>query len=303
MPAAIIDYFPLSNKSFLRYGLWKTQAQNCLGTVIILADYGDQLEDRKGLITQICARNFDVASFDWFAQETPQAEKSGILPAPMSDFRVVLQNWKEIFLSFFLTRLPSPFYGLGMGAGALLGLAAHSVFQSQMRRMLLVSPLLAPHGREAGGLFHVFSRFMGDLGLEGWRTNKPLVETVPQLDPITMARQAKSGYVRQYYPTLGCYQGLLDAAQFVLSSETREKISIPLLCVLSSTDKISKALLARQFCNNLRCASAITLRHADRFPFEGDAAHTRQFWRAFDVFIPGTGAPDPNRSLENGLII
>jgi len=53
----------------------------------------------------------------------------------------------------------------------------------------------------------------------------------------------------------------------------------------------------------LRCAAAITLHHAKRLPFEGDTAHTRQFWRAVDAFIPGTGAPDPDRSLEDGLVL
>jgi len=303
MPTVIIDYFPLSNKSFLRYGLWKPSTQNHLGTIVIFADYGDRLEDRDEIAKKICARGFNVASFDWFTQTSSQAASVSMLPAPMSDFRVVLQNWQDIFLNFFLTRLPPPFYGLGLGAGALLGMAAHSLLQSQMRRMLLVSPTLAPHGREAGGIFHAFSRFMSDLGLEGWRTNKPLVEQVAQLDPIIMARRAQSGHERQRYPTLGCYQGLLDAAQFILSPGYREKLSVPLLCILSSKDKISSAARTRQFCQTLRSASAITLRHADRFPFEGDAAHRKQFWRVFDAFIPGTGAPNPDRSLEDGLVL
>jgi len=303
MQADTIDDFPLSSKKFLRYGLWRSQAEACLGSILILPDYGGKLEDIAALVTQLTRRGFSIASFDWFTQSLPQPEHGDILPAPMRDFRDFTHNLKEIFLGGFLPRLPAPFYGFGIGSGALMALAAHAALQSQIRRLFLVSPLFAPHGHKPGGFFHTFSRFMADMGLEGWRTNKPLVENVPSPDPISLIKQARSGRGTYPYPTLGCYQGLLDAAAWVLSPYFREKMTIPLLCLLSSQDKMSDPMRARQFCEDLRCAQAITLRHSERLPFEGDMPYVRQFWSAFDAFIPGTGAPSPDRSLEDGLVI
>jgi len=304
----IIDYFLLSNRRFLRYGLWRPQSPLNLGTVVILPDYGSHIEDIAPLATMLKSRGFYVAAFEWLMRESsPENDHlscdNHILPAPLEDFRDCLKFLKEIFSSLFLTRLPAPFYGFGMGMGAVLGLAAHAILQSQLRRFLLVSPLFAPHGHKPNGPFHRYTRLMNDLGLAGWRTNRPIVENVPQFDAITMARQNHTGTARQLYPTLGCYQGLLDATQLIFSPDYREKITIPLLCILSSSDRISTPGFARQFFEDLRCGAAITLRHSARFPFDGDTPHSRQFWRAFDAFIPGTGAPAPDRSLEDGLVI
>jgi len=308
MRADTIDDFPLPCKKFLRYGLWRPQTEFCLGSVLVLADYGHKLEDMAQLATQLTGRGFYVVTFEWFPHDqTPHGQRQDQilhdLPAPLADFRVCVQNLKDIFFRLFLTQLPPPFYGFGIGLGALFGLAANNVLRSQMRRMMLVSPLMAPNGHKAGGLFHQYSRFMSDLGLAGWRTNQPIVEHIAPTDPLTMARQAANNLNRHFYPTLGCYQGMLDAAQLILSPRYREEISIPFLCVLSSTDQLSSAALARQFCESLRCAAAITLHHAERFPFDDLTAHGRQFWRAFDAFIPGTGAPNPDRSLEDGIIL
>jgi len=303
MCATTIDDFPLSSKKFLRYGLWKPLAGPCQGSVIILSDYGNRLEDVASLAMQLNQRGFHVANFEWIPYSLPQDHSTGVYPALTDDFRAPLKNVQQIFSSTFLIHMPAPFYVFGIGMGAVFGLAAHHILQTQVRRMVLVSPLFAPYGHQAGGLFHRYARFMADLGLGGWRTNQPIADKIAQLDPITMARQARAGHRQNLYPTLGSYQALLDAAQWVLSSEFREKISIPLLCMLSSSDSLSEARLARQFCDSLRCAAAITLRHAKRLPFEGDTHHARQFWRAVDAFIPGTGAPDPDRSLEDGLVL
>jgi len=286
MNSGTIDDFALTSKKFLRYGLWKPQVQNGLGSVLILPDYGVRIEDMADLIARLNARGFCAATFEWFARDDAQGHFEHDLPAPMDDFRLNLQNLRAIFAELFLPSLPAPFYGLGIGLGGVLGLAAHPILQSQMRRMVLVSPLFAPFGHKAGGLFHTLARFMGDLGLSGWRTNQPLFAAYPHI-----------------YPTLGCYQGMLDAAQLVLSPAWRDKISIPLLCVLSQADRLSDPAVARHFCENLRSASAITLHHSNRLSFEGDTPQAQQFWRGFDAFIPGTGAPDPERSLEEGLLL
>jgi len=306
MAPCFIDDFPLSRKKFLRYGLWQRQIQNCLGTIIIFNDYGQPFEAAASLAVPLTERGFHVATFDWFPHHQSENFQNHIhssLPEPISDFRLNTQNMKEIFSQIFLPRLPAPFYSIGIGAGALFALAAHHVLQSQIRRMLLISPSLAPHGYKADGIFHHYIRLMNDMGLGGWRTNKPLTEIIDHIDPISMAQRAKVSHLPHLYPTLGCYQGLLDAAQLILSPDYREEITIPLLCIHSSTDPISKAIHTHQFCDRLRCAAAITLRHASRLPFEHDTAHRHQFWSAFDAFIPGTGAPDPQRSLEDGVIL
>jgi len=301
MCADIIDYFPLSNKHFLRYGIWRVQHRDSLGTVLLLADYGCRIEEMAILAESLVRRGFCVVTFEWFTRSFPHAHFSGMLPALSTDFRLSLQNLKEIFSGFFLIHSPPPFYGMGVGFGGVFGLAAHAILRSQIRRFVLVSPLFAPHGHKAGGIFHAFSRFMGDVGLSGWRTNRPVAENRLNLDPIFMARGAQSGEISYIYPTLGCYHCMLDAAQLVFSPSWYEKISFPLLCILSTTDTFSDVGVAQQFCEKLRGAASITLRHGARFPFENDTPQARQFWRAFDAFIPGTGAPAPERSLEDGL--
>jgi len=303
MCVLIIDDFALSSKQSLRYGMWKPQQQSGLGTVLILADYGARIEDMTDLAAQLTKRGFCVATFEWFVRSVPLAPHANALPAPMSDFRLLLQHLRDIFSHLFLTSLPAPFYGFGIGLGSVLGLAAHPILQSQMRRMVLISPLFAPHGHKAGGIFHELTRLMSDLGLAGWRTNQPLSEASPNPDPITATKHSRAGTAASIYPTLGCYQGMLDAAQLVLSPSWRDKISLPFLCILSSTDSTSSAATARHFCENLRQGAALTLRHAKRLPFDGDTQQAQQFWRAYDAFIPGTGAPAPNRSLEDGLSI
>jgi len=298
-----IDYFPLKNKYFLRYGLWQEQTKPCLGSVIILQDYGTKLEDIASLVCALRSRQFHVASFEWAPHTAPHKQVAHSALISNHDFRLPLQNLQEIFSKLFLVDLPPPFYVFGIGMGGVLSLAAHHILQSQVRRMVLISPLFAPHGHKVNGLFHHYTRFMSDLGLGGWRTNQPITDELTPLDPIIMARQNLAGNGKNLYPTVGFYQAMLDAASLVLSHEFREKISIPLLCMLSRADRLSQARLAQQFCESLRCAAAITLRHPKRLPFEGNSTHTRQFWRAVDAFIPGTGAPAPDRSLEDGLII
>jgi len=347
-----IDYFPVrGGKGYLRYAI-TPRCGATHGTVLLLIDHGETIEDYAQTIIELQQRKFHIAIFDWFGQGGSSREecdalkhfraKSGhrfclrqnavqnkelerstepsevkialekstetsevkiALGGHISDFRDLLGDLSEIFVQHFLPDLPAPFYVLGHGMGGLLALAAHDILKSQIRRMILTSPLLQPAYHPAGGSFHIFARLMSDLGMGLWRTNTKLTHKHYNHDPITLTRLMRSQNPRRPtgYPTLATYATLLDAAQIILSPTNYDRFSMPTLFVLAQHDPISSPHVTRLLAQNLRVGAHLILRGASRDILHGNSRYQKQFWRIFDRFIPGTGAPHPSISLEEGL--
>jgi len=270
-----IGHFPVrGGGGRLRYGI-TPRCDASHGTVLLLMDHGETIEDYDKTIRQLQQRRLHVVIFDWFGQGGSSREKCDNLGGHIGDFRDLLDDLSEIFVQHFLPDFPAPFYVLGSGMGGLLALAAHDMLKSQIRRMILTSPLLQPAGHPAGGSFHTFARLMSDLGMGLWRTDTKLTQKQHHHDPITLTRLMRSQNPLRPtgYPTLATYATFLDAAQIVLSPINHDKMSIPTLFVLSQNDPISPPDTARLFAQNLRIGAYLTLRGASRDILHGHLPH------------------------------
>jgi len=299
-----IGHFSVRNGAWLRYAT-TPRCPSSRGTVLILIDHGESIEQYRNVICQLQQRRFSSAIFDWFGQGGSDREHKDKIGGHISDFRDCLADLSDIFFAHFLPSMPAPFYVLSSGMGGLFAFAAHNILKSQIRRLMVISPLLQPMGHPAGGRFHRYARLMSDLGFGLCRTNTRFSEQPQCRDPIELTRLMRSQKPDRPigYPTLGLYATMLDAAQYVLSPPSRATMSIPTLCILSDLDNISPPAVTRHFMQDLRSGSHLILRGAPREILRAPSRFQRQFWSVFDAFIPGSGAPSPERSLEEGLAL
>lgn len=303
VPKPIIDLFPVNDNRVLRYAVMPTDAV-VQGSVILLQEHGDYIEDYSNLMSMLSARGFYSATFDWFGQGGSGREKKDQSGGHISDFRACIKDLNAMFEMVFLPDLPGPFYILGSGMGGLIALAANDSLQNQIRRMVVVSPLLQPLGRCPGGAYHYYSRFMSDIGLSLMRTNRKITQKQRETDPIRIARKTFDRRLTSDigHPTLGWFATMLDAAGYVCSPDYFEHMLIPTLFLVSNHDKTSNPAITRKLAEHTRMGAGVTLTDASYTMVQNKRIWSNQFWSAFDAFIPGTGAPEPGRSLESDFI-
>jgi len=249
------------------------------GTIIILQDWGVPFDQDPALLAALAARGFHTVSYDWYRQGSPL--KSSVKAAGAASYAC---RFNQAALGCFLRHVllpdyPAPFYVLAQGLGGLFALAAHDILSGAVRRMILVAIPMSIDRHTPNSLYH-FGIKAASLFT---RTHKKRKEVAQN--------------------SLAYKANLLDHAAAVLSGAYRKNMIIPCLILSAARDTAANITQARQLAEKLRLADNLIIPAASPALLQESAYQRRQFWAAFDAFIPGSDSSLAQHSLEHAALL
>jgi len=278
-----ISHFPIGKGLYLRYGFCCTDKKHNQGTVIVLPDWDSPLAANDTLVAALHSRGFHMVTYDWHQHGQAERDDNGSGPC---DFRFNTGNLDIFFQTVVLPDFPGPFYVLAMRMGGLFALKAHDILHDQIQRMAILSPILETHGHRANSFYHHYMRIRSLMRPSHGKNSKN-----SGADSISTRR------VPQWY------RMALDAAADVLSPGYSDHMKLPTLFIISTCDTMSNPRLTKEFSKKLRLAESVTIHGAHHDILHDRHCYRKQFWQAFDAFIPGSGTPVFNHLLEDNAII
>lgn len=293
-----INHFPVEKRRFMRYAAQRSPTIPSKGTIILLSEWGTPIEANTKIISALNKRGFHVIIYDWYTQGTSKPELDSRYE---TDFRFNPKNLSTLFHTVILPDFPCPFYVFAQSTGGLFALTAHDFLRNLVHRMLIVSPLLEAQGHRVNGLYHQYMRMRALFSLKA----RPPKNNLKQTDlPLTEDTEQDTGYVQQTARlTPQWYKTILNAAAYILSPTYCEHMVLPTLFVISTREQFSDPRITRELTSRLRMAESITISGAKHDILNDSTCYRNQFWKAFDTFIPGTGAPTFDNLMENRSLL
>ncbi|MDJ0448134.1 alpha/beta hydrolase [Methylocystis sp. JR02] len=272
------------------------------GTVAVFQGHNEFIEKYFETIENLRKRGFDVVALDWRGQAGSERELADPRKGHVDDFSQY-QRDLDVFVAQVLRPRPQPWFALAhsMGGAIMLDLAHSS--RPPFERMALIAPMVDlanlafPRGARwladtldmlgLGGQFIPFGggRNYLELAFEG---NKLTT------DPVRFARNARIIAAAPQLvigdPTIGWVNAAFRLMKRFEAPEFARAIRTPTLIFEAGREKIVSNAAMERFTQNLDTGALLTIAGAKHEILMERDELRGQFWRAFDAFIPGSGA-------------
>ncbi len=305
-PHAVTGTFTARDGKQLRYARFAASARPLRGTVVILPGRNESIEKYFETISDLSQRGFGTAIFDLRGQGGSDRLVRNPRRGHVTDFQDYVGDIEPFFQDIVLPDCRGPYYLIGHSTGALVALLAAPGLTNRVQRMMLLSPLL---GLSATGLSmrstHRLCSALHAVGLGQLTMARggvaPFQDNTLTSDP---ERYARNLAIHQDHPELGidgptatwvravCHA--LDTAQ---SERFLATVTIPILVVSASADRVVDTRATERYVRRLRTASLLTIQGAQHELLQERDIFREQLLAAFDAFIPGS-APDPFSRAE-----
>lgn len=297
----VADYATAKDGCKLRYAIFRAQRRPVLGTVIVLHGRNECIEKYGETISDITARGFDVATFDWRGQGRSTRLIKNPLLGYVDDFEQYADDLDFMFSEYFLAETRAPFYILAHSAGALIALLAAPRMVNRIRRMVLSAPFLAlGDDAPSSGLMLPVTHIAAFFGLGTMPMNRkmggmaavPFERNILTTDPVRYRRNQeicdpKNG-LGLGPPTVTWLKAALDAQEKIKDPDHMAMIHIPTLMLNAGADRIVAGSAIDDYANRIRSGALITIDGARHELMQEADRYREQFFAAFDAFIPGT---------------
>ncbi len=284
----------------LRFARWPPPPGR-KGTVVILPGRTEFIEKYYETVRDLRARGFAVAVLDWRGQGFSDRALGDRQKGHVTDFYQYGIDLDTFMEQIVLPDCPPPLFALGhsMG-GAILIRAAHDG-RRWFDRSVLCAPMIGLDGGRFGGLASGFVRTLRLLGRGSayvpffkapYPTRENFIGNVLTSDPVRYARTAA---VLEAEPALGL--GGPTIAWGVAALRAMERFSVPsypagirqpILMIAAGHDQVVSTSSIESFALNLLAGAHIILAGARHEILQEQDQYRRQFWAAFDAFVPGT---------------
>ncbi|OPB31576.1 serine aminopeptidase domain-containing protein [Bartonella sp. AR 15-3] len=269
------SYFKITNGRQIHFAITNSAIEKAKGTVIILKNYADTLEEYFLAMNEISQRGFYSTIFDWFDQEKKQFNKQKWYRHNYFNINNYINNLYEFLKTIIYPNYPPPYYMLTYGMGGLIALNGLSLINHQFNRMLCVSPLFAPLGNKTNSFQHKITQFFSDIGL-GF---------LPIKDGKKLNRENTQSNLSFNSTTSQCLSSTLNAIDAMKTNIFHGKLQIPTLFILANQNNITNNIEVRQLCRSTRLTESITIIGAELDTIMHEEYYSKQFWAAFDSFI------------------
>lgn len=159
------SYLKIATDRKIRFAITHPEMEKAKGTVVILESYANALEKYFLTMDGISNRGFYTAIFDWFGREGSQSGKRKQIRNNYFDINNDIKDLDVFLKNIVYPYCPPPYYMLAYGMGGLIALSGLDLINHKFKRMLCISPLLAPFGNQTNGFQHKLTQLLSDIGL------------------------------------------------------------------------------------------------------------------------------------------
>ncbi|WP_375677160.1 serine aminopeptidase domain-containing protein [Bartonella sp. AP88XZML] len=270
----------------IRFAITYPEVKKSKGTIVILKSYANTLEKYFLLINEISKRGFHTAIFDCFDQKKISFKIRKQRRYHCFDINNDINDLYKFLKNIVYPNCPPPYSMLTYGIGGLIALSGLDLINHQFNRLLCVSPLFAPFGNKTNSFQHKLTQFLSDIGLgfisvnDGKKLNK------------TKQKNIQLGHIHKVPlpsikpPTSQWMASVFNAIDSMKRNVLHGNLRIPTLFILANQNNIANNIEVRQLCQHTRLTESITITGAELDTIMVNEDYKKQFWAAFDAFIP-----------------
>ncbi|WP_212112369.1 serine aminopeptidase domain-containing protein [Bartonella queenslandensis] len=256
------------------------------GTIVILENDANTLETYFLAINEISQRGFHTAIFDWFDQKKTSFKTRKKSRKYYFDINNDINDLHEFLKNIVYPNCPPPYSILAYGIGGLIALSGLDIINHQFSRLLCVSPVFAPFGNKTNGFQHKLTQFLSDIGL-GFipaKDGKKFKKIPPKNMQLRPMDQGSSPFTKP--PTSRWIASVFNVIDSVKKNIRHGHLQIPTLFILANQNNLANNIEVRQLCQYTHLTESITITGAELDTIMYNEDHKKQFWAAFDAFIP-----------------
>ncbi len=284
----------------LRYARWRPTARRVRGTVCLIQGRSECIEKYFETIVSLRRRGFAVLAFDMRGQGGSQRLLADPRKGHVDDFDEYGVDIDSMIRQVMRPDMPPPYFALShsMGAASLLLMLDRGGMPFD--RAVLLAPLVGLRelafpalAKAAAGAFDFFA--LGTSYIPGGGATalvtKPFAGNKLTADPVRYKQMAD---LVGAYPHLGLGDPTIrwTLAMFAMFRRFQDRdfghrIAVPSLVILPGADPLCSTPAAEELAARLRACTTIRIPGARHELLTERDPYRRQFFAAFDAFIPG----------------
>ncbi|WP_332066211.1 serine aminopeptidase domain-containing protein [Bartonella sp. CB189] len=280
-----ISYIRITVDREIRFATTYPEIDMSKGTIIILESYANTIEEYFLPINEISQRGFHTAIFDWFGRETSRHDRMKNRRHHYFDINNDINDLNEFLKKVVYPNCPPPYYMLAYGMGALIALSEPNIINDCFKKVLCISPLVAPFSNKINGFQHKLTQFLSDIGL-GFlpaKGGKKFKQKSMRLKHTNKVYFPSNFLIPP--PTSRWMASALNTIDIMKKNILNEYFKIPILFILANQNNITNNIEIRKLCKHTHFTESITITGANLDTIIHEENHRKQFWTAFDAFI------------------
>lgn len=284
----------------LRYARWAPPPGR-KGTVCIFQGRAEYIEKYYETVRDLRARGFAVATLDWRGQGLSERALPDRRKGHIRDFRQYGVDLDTFMEQIVLPDCPPPIYALAHSMGGAITLRACHNGRRWFDRVVLSAPMI---GLPKTSLTRLAKPLLWMMRMTGRGSayvptgdtlasgRDEFIGNVLTSDPIRFARMVAMVEAEPKLalggPTISWASAAFRAMQEFVSPRYAGSIRQPILMVAAGYDQVVSTQAIEAFASNLLAGTHLILPGSRHEILQEQDQYRRQFWAAFDAFVPGT---------------
>lgn len=264
----------------------------------MLGGRSEFIEKYGEVISELCARGFDVATFDWRGQGGSSRALANPLYGHVIDFAEFDEDLATFLEQIVKPLTPTAPFVLAHSMGAHIVLRALHDHPSAFRAAVLIAPMIDVYGRRAMRFVLPIINALVPATLpfsrkkESDLLNVPFEQNVVTSDRTRYLRNQslvrENLSLRLGYPTWGWLRAANASMKLLESNGYAESIKTPVLICAAGKDRLVVTKAAYDLAKRLQRSEYVEIEDAEHeILMENDSIRSR-FWQAFDDFLADT---------------
>jgi lysophospholipase len=269
------------------------------GTVVVLQGRAEFIEKYFETVRDLRARGFAVATLDWRGQGLSQRALGDPHKGYVRKFSEYGVDLDTFMNQVVLPDCPPPFFLLAHSMGGAVAIEACFNGRRWFDRVVLTAPMIGLPKRPFFNLASPGLRLMRLVGRgSGYIPKAGQFQVVEFIgnpltsDPVRFARNAavleEEPALRLGGPTVAWAHSALAVMRRFEWPNYAGSIRQPMLIAAAGQDDVVSTSAIEEFGTNLLAGSHIIVPGARHEILQEQDLYRKQFWAAFDAFVPGT---------------
>lgn len=276
------------------------------GTIVVCPGRSEFIEKYYEVIADLRRRGFAVLVFDWRGQGLSHRQLRNRRKGHIWTFREFEDDLESVHSQVLEPYCPKPWFALAHSMGGPIVLSFAARHPQIFRRIVLSAPMIDIAGLPMPNLARVLAKWACRFGIGRHFVplgrNRALFMNTFEGNVLTSdeARFTRIAALLAAAPQLSIgppTYGWLNAAFECIASLQQERFGrdfmTPTLVVMPGADVVVDRRAAERLASRLRTGTLVTVFGAKHEILMERDSLRQQFWSAFDAFIPGSPADEP----------